>query len=36
MFVGEIVAAGFEERAEPLIWYGSGYRRLMPEDAPPG
>ena len=32
MFVGEIVAAGFEEGAEPLIWYGSGYRRLQPGD----
>lgn len=30
IFVGEIVAAGFEEGAEPLIWYGSGYRRLEP------
>jgi flavin reductase (DIM6/NTAB) family NADH-FMN oxidoreductase RutF len=29
MFVGEIVAAGFEEEAEPLIWYGSRYRRLQ-------
>jgi flavin reductase (DIM6/NTAB) family NADH-FMN oxidoreductase RutF len=28
LFVGEIVAAGFDERAEPLIWYGSRYRRL--------
>jgi flavin reductase (DIM6/NTAB) family NADH-FMN oxidoreductase RutF len=36
MFVGEIVAAGFEEAAEPLIWYGSGYRRLMTEPAPEG
>lgn len=32
IFVGEIVAAGFEEDAEPLIWYGSGYRRLRPDD----
>jgi flavin reductase len=30
LFVGEIVAAGFDERAEPLIWYGSGYRELVP------
>jgi flavin reductase len=30
IFVGEIVAAGFEEHAEPLIWYASGYRRLTP------
>jgi flavin reductase (DIM6/NTAB) family NADH-FMN oxidoreductase RutF len=29
LFVGEIVAAGFEEDAEPLIWYGSRYRRLQ-------
>ena len=36
MFVGEIVAAGFEERAEPLIWYGSGYRRLQVEAATEG
>jgi flavin reductase (DIM6/NTAB) family NADH-FMN oxidoreductase RutF len=28
LFVGEIVAAGFDERAEPLIWYGSRYRQL--------
>jgi hypothetical protein len=28
MFLGEIVAAGFEEDAEPLIWFGSGYRAL--------
>ena len=31
LFVGEIVAAGFDEGAEPLIWYGSRYRRLAPE-----
>jgi flavin reductase len=30
IFVGEIVEAGFEEGAEPLIWYGSRYRRLAP------
>jgi len=28
IFVGEIVAAGFREDAEPLLWYASGYRRL--------
>ena len=28
IFVGEIVAAGFTEEGEPLIWYGSGFRRL--------
>jgi len=31
LFVGEIVAAGFDERAEPLIWFGARYRRLAPE-----
>jgi len=31
LFVGEIVAAGFDQGAEPLIWYGSTYRRLAPE-----
>jgi flavin reductase (DIM6/NTAB) family NADH-FMN oxidoreductase RutF len=31
LFVGEIVAAGFEEDAEPLIWFGSGYRALASE-----
>jgi flavin reductase (DIM6/NTAB) family NADH-FMN oxidoreductase RutF len=30
IFVGEIVAAGFEEDAEPLIWYASAYRKLAP------
>jgi flavin reductase (DIM6/NTAB) family NADH-FMN oxidoreductase RutF len=34
IFVGEIVAAGFDEAAEPLIWYGSRYRRLAGEDPP--
>ncbi|HEU5325251.1 MAG TPA: flavin reductase family protein [Candidatus Limnocylindria bacterium] len=28
MFLGEIVAAGYREDAEPLVWYASGYRRL--------
>jgi flavin reductase (DIM6/NTAB) family NADH-FMN oxidoreductase RutF len=32
IFVGEIVSAGFEEAAEPLLWYGSGYRRLAPAE----
>jgi flavin reductase (DIM6/NTAB) family NADH-FMN oxidoreductase RutF len=38
LFVGEIVAAGFDERAEPLIWFGSEYRRLarLPEERAPG
>lgn len=28
MFVGEIVAAGYREDAEPLLWYASEYRHL--------
>ncbi len=28
LFVGEIVAAGYEESGEPLLWYGSRYRRI--------
>jgi flavin reductase len=32
MFVGEIVAAGYEEGAEPLIWYGSRYRQLSADE----
>jgi flavin reductase (DIM6/NTAB) family NADH-FMN oxidoreductase RutF len=28
IFIGEIVAAGFREDAEPLLWYASGYHRL--------
>jgi flavin reductase (DIM6/NTAB) family NADH-FMN oxidoreductase RutF len=35
IFVGEIVAAGFSEGAEPLIWFGSRYRRLAPVEPPP-
>jgi flavin reductase (DIM6/NTAB) family NADH-FMN oxidoreductase RutF len=31
VFLGEIVAAGFREDADPLLWYGSRYRRLAPE-----
>ncbi|HLY35532.1 MAG TPA: flavin reductase family protein [Candidatus Limnocylindria bacterium] len=30
LFVGEIVSAGFEESGEPLLYFGSGYRRLAP------
>ena len=30
IFLGEIVAAGFREDAEPLLWYASAYRRLAP------
>ncbi len=32
IFIGEIVAAGFEEGVQPLIWYGSRYRRLAAEE----
>lgn len=32
IFVGEIVAAGYETDAEPLVWFGSRYRRLAPEE----
>jgi len=32
IFVGEIVGAGFDEAAEPLIWYGSRYRQLSPDE----
>jgi flavin reductase (DIM6/NTAB) family NADH-FMN oxidoreductase RutF len=28
IFIGEIVAAGYREDAEPLLWYASGYRVL--------
>ena len=28
IFIGEIVAAGYREDAEPLLWYASGYREL--------
>jgi flavin reductase (DIM6/NTAB) family NADH-FMN oxidoreductase RutF len=31
MFIGEIVAAGYSEAAEPLIWFGSRYRHLATE-----
>jgi flavin reductase (DIM6/NTAB) family NADH-FMN oxidoreductase RutF len=30
LFIGEIVAAGFREDADPLIWFGSRYRGLAP------
>jgi flavin reductase len=40
IFIGEIVAAGYEEGGEPLLWYGSRYRRIAaaaPQgDAPEG
>ena len=28
VFIGEVVAAGYREDAEPLLWYASGYREL--------
>jgi flavin reductase len=28
IFLGEIVAAGYREDADPLVWYASGYRAL--------
>jgi len=31
---GEIVAAGFEEEADPLLYYGSRYRRLAAQEPP--
>jgi flavin reductase (DIM6/NTAB) family NADH-FMN oxidoreductase RutF len=31
IFIGEIVGAGYDEAAEPLVWYGSRYRQLSPE-----
>ena len=31
VFIGEIVAAGYEEAGEPLLWFGSRYRRIGPE-----
>jgi flavin reductase len=31
IFVGEIVASGYDPAAEPLIWFGSRYRRLAEE-----
>jgi flavin reductase len=32
IFIGEVVAAGFREDAGPLVWYGSRYRGLAPEE----
>ena len=31
IFIGEIVASGYEESDDPLLWYGSHYRLLAPE-----
>jgi len=28
IFIGDLVAAGFREDAEPLLWYASAYHRL--------
>ena len=28
MFIGEIVAGGYDASVEPLIWFGSSYRRV--------
>jgi flavin reductase (DIM6/NTAB) family NADH-FMN oxidoreductase RutF len=33
IFVGEIVSAGYEENADPLLYYGSRYRRLAPGES---
>ena len=32
LFVGEIVSAGYEDGGEPLLWFGSRYRRIAPAD----
>jgi flavin reductase (DIM6/NTAB) family NADH-FMN oxidoreductase RutF len=31
IFIGEIVAAGYDDAGEPLLWYGSRYRSLAAE-----
>jgi flavin reductase (DIM6/NTAB) family NADH-FMN oxidoreductase RutF len=31
IFIGEIAAAGYREDANPLLWFGSRYRRISPE-----
>lgn len=33
LFIGEIVAAGYEESGEPLLWFGSRYRHIEAEPA---
>jgi flavin reductase (DIM6/NTAB) family NADH-FMN oxidoreductase RutF len=35
IFIGEIVAAGYEEGGEPLLWYGSRYRSIAAEPPDP-
>jgi len=34
VFMGEVVAAGYREDAEPLLWFGSRYRSIGPELPP--
>jgi flavin reductase (DIM6/NTAB) family NADH-FMN oxidoreductase RutF len=34
IFIGEIVSAGYEERGEPLLWFGSRYRSMAAEAEP--
>ncbi|HET7686925.1 MAG TPA: flavin reductase family protein [Candidatus Limnocylindria bacterium] len=34
VFIGEIVAGGYDPTVEPLIWFGSRYRSLAPVDEP--
>ena len=36
LFIGEIVAAGYEESGDPLLWFGSRYRRLAAEQTEGG
>jgi flavin reductase (DIM6/NTAB) family NADH-FMN oxidoreductase RutF len=31
IFIGEIAAAGYREDANPLLWFGSRYRRMAPD-----
>ena len=33
LFIGEIVAAGYEENGEPLLWFGSRYGRMAADPA---
>lgn len=33
VFIGEVVAAGFRDDGEPLLWYGSRYHRIAPPGA---
>jgi flavin reductase len=35
IFIGEIVAAGYREDGEPLVWFASRYRRLAPLEGSP-